>query len=141
MKRIQRRRSTLYRKILIFLTAMAVLLSNVQMINAEEVPAEEIPSETVLNVITMIDAVPTVEQLQADFETGRNHTTHTAAVRDAKEKLAEAIYDIITVQFHDMLPGSSIQPAEEMCIRDMIIIKMVMLFQMYKYQIMNMKDM
>lgn len=90
MKRIQRRRSTLYRKILIFLTAMAVLLSNVQMINAEEVPVEEIPSETVLNVITMIDAVPTVEQLQADFETGRNHTTHTAAVRDAKEKLAEA---------------------------------------------------
>lgn len=29
----------------------------------------------------------------------------------------KALYDIITVQFHDMLPGSSIQPAEEMALR------------------------
>lgn len=34
-----------------------------------------------------------------------------------EKELAEAMYDIMTVQFHDMLPGSSIQPAEEMCIR------------------------
>ena len=34
----------------------------------------------------------------------------------AKE-LEEALYDILTVQFHDMLPGSSIQPAEEMGLR------------------------
>ncbi len=33
------------------------------------------------------------------------------------EELAEALYDINTVQFHDMLPGSSIQPAEEMSLR------------------------
>lgn len=34
-----------------------------------------------------------------------------------EKELAEAMYDIMTVQFHDMLPGSSIQPAEEMGIR------------------------
>ena len=34
-----------------------------------------------------------------------------------EKELAEAMYDILTVQFHDMLPGSSIQPAEEMGIR------------------------
>ncbi len=34
-----------------------------------------------------------------------------------REELAAALYDINTVQFHDMLPGSSIQPAEEMSIR------------------------
>ena len=33
------------------------------------------------------------------------------------EELAQAMYDIITVQFHDILPGSSIQPAEEMGLR------------------------
>ena len=30
---------------------------------------------------------------------------------------AEALYDILTVQFHDALPGTSIQPVEEMAIR------------------------
>ena len=34
-----------------------------------------------------------------------------------KNELEEALYDILTVQFHDMLPGSSIQPAEEMGLR------------------------
>lgn len=32
-------------------------------------------------------------------------------------ELESALYDILTVQFHDMLPGSSIQPAEEMGLR------------------------
>ncbi len=35
------------------------------------------------------------------------------------KELNEAIYDLITVQFHDMLPGSSVQPAEEMCLRQL----------------------
>ncbi len=96
MQKIQRRKSILRRKVLIFLTAMAVLLSNVLMISAEELQTEEIileeeaPSEAVANVIAMLDAVPTVEQLQADFEAGRNHAVHTAAVREAKDNLAEA---------------------------------------------------
>lgn len=34
----------------------------------------------------------------------------------AKE-LGEAAYDLLTVQFHDMLPGSSIQPSEDMALR------------------------
>lgn len=33
------------------------------------------------------------------------------------EELEQALYDLLTVQFHDMLPGSSIQPAEEMGLR------------------------
>lgn len=45
------------------------------------------------------------------------HASAVGLMKYPEEKLAEAIYDIITVQFHDMLPGSSIQPAEEMCIR------------------------
>ena len=34
-----------------------------------------------------------------------------------KADLEAALYDLLTVQFHDMLPGSSIQPAEEMGMR------------------------
>ncbi len=34
-----------------------------------------------------------------------------------EKQLYEALYDIMTVQFHDMLPGSSIQAAEEMSLR------------------------
>lgn len=34
-----------------------------------------------------------------------------------KEDLAAALYDILTIQFHDTLPGSSIQPVEEMSLR------------------------
>ena len=30
-----------------------------------------------------------------------------------KEELRDAMYDLLTVQFHDILPGSSIQPAED----------------------------
>ncbi len=45
------------------------------------------------------------------------HASSQGLMKYPHEKLAEAIYDIITVQFHDMLPGSSIKPAEEMCIR------------------------
>lgn len=33
------------------------------------------------------------------------------------EELTQAMYDILLVQFHDMLPGTSIQPAEEMGLR------------------------
>lgn len=33
------------------------------------------------------------------------------------KELADAMYDLMTVEFHDVLPGSSIQPAEEMGIR------------------------
>ncbi len=32
-------------------------------------------------------------------------------------ELGEVLYDLLTVQFHDSLPGSSIQPAEEMILR------------------------
>ena len=42
----------------------------------------------------------------------------SAGLMDYPEKeLAEAMYDIMLIQFHDILPGSSIQPAEEMGIR------------------------
>ena len=34
-----------------------------------------------------------------------------------EKELQEAIYDILTIQFHDTLPGSSIQAAEDMAIR------------------------
>ena len=34
-----------------------------------------------------------------------------------KKELEDALYDLLTVQFHDMLPGSSIQPAEDMALR------------------------
>lgn len=34
-----------------------------------------------------------------------------------EEELGEVAYDMLTVQFHDMLPGSSIQPAEDMILR------------------------
>ena len=34
-----------------------------------------------------------------------------------KTELDEAMYDLLTVQFHDVLPGTSIQPAEEAALR------------------------
>ena len=46
-----------------------------------------------------------------------SHASSQGLMNYPTQKLAEAMYDILTVQFHDMLPGSSIQPAEEMCIR------------------------
>lgn len=36
-----------------------------------------------------------------------------------EEQLGEVLYDMLTVQFHDVLPGSSVQPAEEMALRMM----------------------
>lgn len=41
----------------------------------------------------------------------------TAGMPFPAQELEAALYDINTVQFHDMLPGSSIQPAEEMSLR------------------------
>lgn len=46
-----------------------------------------------------------------------SHASSAGLMKYPNDKLAEAMYDILTVQFHDMLPGSSIQPAEEMCLR------------------------
>ncbi len=34
-----------------------------------------------------------------------------------ERELGEVLYDLLTVQFHDILPGSSIQPAEELALR------------------------
>ncbi len=34
-----------------------------------------------------------------------------------EKEFGEALYDLLTVQFHDVLPGSSIQPAEESALR------------------------
>ena len=34
-----------------------------------------------------------------------------------EKEIGQAVYDMLTVQFHDILPGSSIQPAEESAIR------------------------
>lgn len=45
------------------------------------------------------------------------HAALAVAMPFPRAELAEALYDINTVQFHDMLPGSSIQPAEEMSLR------------------------
>lgn len=36
-----------------------------------------------------------------------------------KKELEDALYDLLTVQFHDILPGSSIQPAEDMALREL----------------------
>ena len=45
------------------------------------------------------------------------HAASQGLMKYPGAELAEAVYDMITVQFHDMLPGSSIQPAEEMGLR------------------------
>lgn len=46
-----------------------------------------------------------------------SHAELAGVMKYPDAELAEALYDIVTVQFHDMLPGSSIQPAEEMILR------------------------
>ncbi len=46
-----------------------------------------------------------------------SHAAAAGLIAYPEKELAEAMYDIITVQFHDILPGSSIQSAEEMGIR------------------------
>ncbi len=46
--------------------------------------------------------------------------THLAALGKGsypERELGEVLYDLLTVQFHDILPGSSIQPAEELALR------------------------
>lgn len=50
-------------------------------------------------------------------ETMCSHAELARLMEYPQKELEEAIYDILTVQFHDMLPGSSIQPAEEMGLR------------------------
>lgn len=45
------------------------------------------------------------------------HAANQGLMEYPRDAFAEAMYDIITVQFHDILPGSSIQPAEEMGLR------------------------
>lgn len=46
-----------------------------------------------------------------------SHASSVGLIDYPEKELFEALYDILTVQFHDMLPGSSIQPAEEMALR------------------------
>lgn len=45
------------------------------------------------------------------------HAAEQGLMEYPSEDFAKAIYDILTIQFHDILPGSSIQAAEEMGIR------------------------
>lgn len=46
-----------------------------------------------------------------------SHAANEGLMEYPIKDLADAMYDIMTVEFHDVLPGSSIQPAEEMGIR------------------------
>lgn len=46
-----------------------------------------------------------------------SHAANAGLMEYPEKELAEAIYDITLIQFHDTLPGSSIQPAEEMSMR------------------------
>ena len=46
-----------------------------------------------------------------------SHASAAGLIEYPFKELSDAMYDIMTVQFHDILPGSSIQPAEEMGIR------------------------
>lgn len=48
-----------------------------------------------------------------------SHAANEGLMEYPIKDLADAMYDIMTVEFHDVLPGSSIQPAEEMGIRMM----------------------
>lgn len=45
------------------------------------------------------------------------HAVSLGKMNYPKAELSQAVYDLLTVQFHDVLPGSSIQPAEAMAIR------------------------
>ena len=46
-----------------------------------------------------------------------SHASKEGLMEYPEKELNDAMYDILTVQFHDMLPGSSIKPAEEMGLR------------------------
>ncbi len=48
-----------------------------------------------------------------------SHAANEGLMEYPVKELSDAMYDIMTVEFHDVLPGSSIQPAEEMGIRMM----------------------
>ncbi|MBR5472561.1 MAG: alpha-mannosidase [Clostridia bacterium] len=48
-----------------------------------------------------------------------SHAANEGLMEYPMKELSDAMYDIMTVEFHDVLPGSSIQPAEEMGIRMM----------------------
>ena len=48
-----------------------------------------------------------------------SHAANEGLMEYPLKELSDAMYDIMTVEFHDVLPGSSIQPAEEMGIRMM----------------------
>ncbi len=48
-----------------------------------------------------------------------SHAANEGLMDYPMKELFDAMYDIMTVEFHDVLPGSSIQPAEEMGVRMM----------------------
>ncbi|MBR2022029.1 MAG: alpha-mannosidase [Clostridia bacterium] len=46
-----------------------------------------------------------------------SHASLSGLMKYPEKEFAEALYDILTVQFHDSIPGSSIQAVEEMALR------------------------
>lgn len=46
-----------------------------------------------------------------------SHLVSLGKAQYPEAELGEVLYDLLTVQFHDILPGSSIQPAEELAFR------------------------
>ena len=46
-----------------------------------------------------------------------SHAVLLGLMEYPEKEFGEALYDLLTVQFHDVLPGTSIQPAEEGAIR------------------------
>lgn len=46
-----------------------------------------------------------------------SHASSQELMPYPQEDLERAMYDLLTVQFHDILPGTSVQPAEEMALR------------------------
>lgn len=46
-----------------------------------------------------------------------SHAVALGKMEYPAEAFGQAVYDLLTVQFHDVLPGSSIQPAETMAVR------------------------
>lgn len=59
-------------------------------------------------------------QLENDFFMCEKMCSQLAATTDfayPEREIGEALYDMLTVQFHDAIPGSSVQGVEEMCIR------------------------
>lgn len=46
-----------------------------------------------------------------------SHAANEGLIEYPAAELAQALYDIMLIEFHDTLPGSSIQPAEEMSMR------------------------